>query len=68
MEKQEAQLLALRLGPPPQGFANWSQRLLADQVVALEIVESLSHETVRQTLKKRPDEPQDRVRGDSSAG
>jgi hypothetical protein len=40
------------LGPPPKGFANWSLRLLADQVVELEIVPSISHETVRQTLKK----------------
>lgn len=50
--KQEAQVIALRLGSPPQGFANWSLRLLAEQVVELEIVESISHETVRQTLKK----------------
>lgn len=49
---QEAQVIAMRLGPPPNGFANWSLRLLAEQVVALEIVESISHETVRQTLKK----------------
>lgn len=50
--EQEAKLIALRLGPPPKGFGNWSLRLLAGQVVALEIVESISHETVRQTLKK----------------
>jgi hypothetical protein len=50
--KQEAQVIALRLGPPPKGFATWSLRLLAEQVVELEIVESISHETVRQTLKK----------------
>jgi Homeodomain-like domain len=50
--KQEAKVIALRLGPPPKGFANWSLRLLADQVVELEIVPSISHETVRQTLKK----------------
>jgi hypothetical protein len=50
--KQEAQVIALRLGPPPKGFANWSLRLLAEQVVELEIVASISHETVRQTLKK----------------
>lgn len=49
---QEAQVIAMRLGPPPNGFANWSLRLLAEQVVALEIVQSISHETVRQTLKK----------------
>ena len=50
--EQEAKVIALRLGPPPKGFANWSLRLLADKVVELEIVESISYETVRQTLKK----------------
>ena len=50
--KQEAKVIALRLGPPPAGFANWSLRLLADRVVELQIVESISHETVRRTLKK----------------
>jgi hypothetical protein len=49
---QEAQLIATRLGPPPKGYANWTLRLLASQVVALEIVEAISHETVRRTLKK----------------
>ena len=50
--EQEAKVIATRLGPPPAGFANWTLRLLAEQVVALEIVESISHETVRRTLKK----------------
>ena len=50
--EQEAQVIALRLGSPPPGFANWSLRLLAEKVVALEIVESISYETVRRTLKK----------------
>lgn len=50
--EQEAKLIALRLGSPPDGFGNWSLRLLAEQLVALEIVESISHETVRRTLKK----------------
>ena len=50
--KQEAKVIALRLGKPPEGFANWSLRLLADRVVELGIVDSISHETVRQTLKK----------------
>jgi hypothetical protein len=49
---QEAQVIAMRLGAPPKGYANWSLRLLARKVVELEIVESISHETVRQTLKK----------------
>jgi len=50
--EQEAQVIALRLGAPPKGFANWTLRLLAEQVVALEIVDSISYETVRRTLKK----------------
>ncbi len=50
--EQEAQVIALRLGPPPKGYANWSLRLLARRVVELEIVESVSHETIRRTLKK----------------
>jgi len=50
--EQEAKLIALRLSAPPPGFANWSLRLLAEQAVVLEIVESISHETVRRTLKK----------------
>ncbi len=49
---QEAQVIAMRLGSPPKGYANWSLRLLARKVVELEIVEAVSHETVRQTLKK----------------
>ncbi len=50
--EQEAKIIATRLGPPPKGFANWTLRLLASKVIELEIVESISHETVRQTLKK----------------
>ena len=50
--RQEAQLIAVRLGPPPEGYGNWSLRLLARQVVELGIVDSISHETARQTLKK----------------
>jgi hypothetical protein len=50
--EQEAKIIALRLGPPPKGFANWTLRLLAERAVALEIVESVSHETLRRTLKK----------------
>ena len=49
---QEARIIATRLGPPPKGYANWTLRLLARQVVALEIVDSVSDETVRRTLKK----------------
>lgn len=50
--EQEAKLIALRLGKAPRGFANWTLRLLAEKAVTLEIVDSISHETVRQTLKK----------------
>ena len=50
--EQEAKIIALRLGQPPKGFANWTLRLLAARAVALEIVESVSHETLRRTLKK----------------
>lgn len=50
--EQEAKVIALRLGPPPKGYANWTLRLLARKVVELEIVDSISHETVRRTLKK----------------
>ena len=48
----EAKLIALRLGQPPAGFGQWTLRLLADQLVELEVVDSISPETVRQTLKK----------------
>jgi len=50
--EQEAMVIATRLGPSPPGYANWTLRLLARKVVELEIVESIRHETVRQTLKK----------------
>jgi hypothetical protein len=51
--KQEAKIIATRLGPPPKGYANWSLRLLARRVVELEIADSVSYETVRRVLKKR---------------
>ena len=50
--KREAHLIALACGAPPAGRSRWTLRLLGDQMVALEHVESLSHETVRRTLKK----------------
>jgi hypothetical protein len=49
---QEAKIIALRLGKPPKGFSNWTLRLLADSAVELGITPSVSHETVRKTLKK----------------
>lgn len=48
----EAHLIALSCSEPPEGFSRWSLRLLADKMVALDYVESLSHETVRRVLKK----------------
>ncbi len=50
--KAEAKVIAMRLGTPPAGYGRWTLRLLAEQLVELEIVESISHETVRQLLKK----------------
>ena len=48
----EAKVIATRLGSPPAGYGRWTLRLLASHVVELEIVESISPETVRQVLKK----------------
>jgi len=48
----EAQLIAMRLGKPPAGYGRWSLQLLADALVALEVVSSICPETVRKTLKK----------------
>ena len=48
--RQAAELIALRLGPPPEGYGSWSLRLLARQVVELGIVDTISHETVSRTL------------------
>lgn len=50
--KQEAKLIATRLGSPPSGYGNWSLRLLSEQAVVLGITESISHETCRTVLKK----------------
>jgi len=50
--EQEAKIIATRLGSPPLGYAHWTLRLLARKVVELEIVEAISYETVRRTLKK----------------
>jgi hypothetical protein len=48
----EAKLIAMRLGKPPAGYGRWSLQLLADELVVLEVVPSISAETVRKTLKK----------------
>ena len=49
----EAHLVALSCSEPPEGFARWSLRLLADKVVELDYIDSVSHETIRRVLKKR---------------
>jgi hypothetical protein len=48
----EAHLVALSCGDPPDGFARWSLRLLADKVVELDYIDNVSHETIRKVLKK----------------
>ena len=48
----EARLIALTCSAPPDGHARWSVRLLADELVRLEVVETISHQTVHQALKK----------------
>ncbi|KKL19726.1 hypothetical protein LCGC14_2462590 [marine sediment metagenome] len=48
----EAHLVALSCSEPPEGFARWSLRLLADKVVELKYIDSISHETIRRVLKK----------------
>jgi transposase len=49
---EEAHVIALCCSPPPEGHTTWTLRMLADTMVAWEIVDSVSHETVRRTLKK----------------
>jgi hypothetical protein len=48
----EAHLIAMSCSEPPEGFSRWSLRLLSGEMVKLEYIESVSHETVRQVLKK----------------
>ncbi len=50
--RKEASLRALRCSEPPTGRARWTLRLLADTLVEFQVVDTISHETVRQTLKK----------------
>jgi hypothetical protein len=50
--ENEARLTALACSQPPRGLARWSLRLLAGRLVELEVVDSVSHETVRRALKK----------------
>lgn len=55
--EQEADLIQIACSEAPEGRSQWSPRLLADRMVELNIVEDLSHETVRQTLKKTNSSP-----------
>jgi len=50
--EQEAELIAMRLGTPPAGYGSWTLKLLANQLIELELVDTISYETVRRTLKK----------------
>ena len=50
--EQQARLTALACAQPPEGYARWTLRLLAERLVELEVVESIAHETVRRALKK----------------
>ena len=52
-DEGEAHLIALACSEPPYGYKRWSLRLLKDRIIRLEIVENISHETIRQTLKKQ---------------
>ena len=54
---KEAQLVAIACSPPPEGREHWSLRLLKDRMVELNVVESVSRETVRRTLKKTLSSP-----------
>lgn len=49
----EARLIALSCSEPPEGYSRWTLRLLADKVVELKYIDEISHETIRQILKKR---------------
>lgn len=55
--EQEARLIALTCSKPPAGQARWSLRLLADKLVELEVVDTVSFQTVRRTLKKTSSSP-----------
>ena len=65
---QEARLIALACGVPPAGRTHWSLRLLADRLVELAVVESISPECVRMTLKKRTQAVVTEAMGDPAAG
>ena len=55
--EQEAHLIAIACSSPPDGQARWTLHLLAERLVELEVVESVSYQTVRRTLKKTNSSP-----------
>lgn len=59
----EAHLVALSCSGPPEGFSRWSLRLLADKVVELDYIDSISYEAVRRILKKTKLNPGDKKVG-----
>jgi len=59
----EAHLVALSCSDPPEGFTRWSLRLLADKVVELNYIDSISHEAVRRVLKKMKSSPGNGMNG-----
>ncbi len=64
----EARLIALSCSKPPKGHGRWDLKLLADKAVELEIVDSISYETVRKTLKKREPTTGRKDVGDTTQG
>lgn len=63
--RAEAHLVALACSEPPEGREHWTMRLLADRLVELELVESISDETVRRAMKKTSSSPGSNVSGAS---
>jgi transposase len=64
----EAHLIALACSEPPTGQGRWTLRLLADKAVEMEILDTVSYETVRRVLKKRPQAVAERAVGDPARG
>lgn len=62
----EAHIIALACGKVPEGYARWTLHLLADKAVEMDYVESISHESVRQLLKKRNKTLEKAILGDTS--
>ena len=61
----EARIIALSCSQPPEGFARWSLRMLADKAIELDYIDTVSHETVRSVLKKRNKTVEEKGMGNS---